>query len=106
MEDLLLLLLLLLEGLAEDLGADGGGHELLLLGLVAFGGAGATALPGVDHRVGVGAERLPLGCFLEDLCFLPVMAAGSGLGGGLPGRRRGGGGRRWGGRRRRCIVKP
>ena len=87
------MLLLLLEGLAEDLGADGGGHKLLLLGLVALGGTGATTLPGVGHTSALApsGRRLPLGCFLEDLCFLPVMAAGSGLGGGLPGRRRGGG---------------
>ena len=72
MQDLLLLLLLLLEGLAEDIGADGGGHELLLLGLVALGSAGVTALPGVGHRVGVGAERqaAALGLLLGGLVLL------------------------------------
>ena len=72
MEDLLLLLLLLLEGLAEDLGANGGGHKLLLLGLVALGGAGATTLPGVGHRVGIGAERqaAALGLLLGGLVLL------------------------------------
>jgi hypothetical protein len=59
-----LLLVLLLERLAEDLGADGGGG--LLLGLVPLGGARAAALP--------------LGGFSEDLRFFPAMASASGGG--------------------------